>query len=331
MTGQRTADNRPGGPVNRRDGRDASNWLLAGGWEVGELHRPLTVFGDDHVVGNAFLRRVWHTPRHLSRRHSEWDGHLYVVLQVSGTLLLELRGGKRAFLSEGSFYVGPRDSIDGIRARNPSARIEVQLPVEYALVTDVGAPAFVVRHKMNQSMQWIALCSVVNSVLNSTSRACADSSEPLMQGVVELVRALTIECAGVHVRNTAQDEVREPLYIRAHGLLGRRARTEGYSVADLAAELGVTPRHLSRVFREHGTTPARALRLLRLDMARRLEDASPSLPSSEVARLSGFPSSRAMRRALRMYRQQASSPDRTAGVPGPAASAEFDTRLTIRG
>ena len=60
------------------------------------------------------------------------------------------------------------------------------------------------------------------------------------------------------------------------------------SVEQLAARLGVTGRHLRRLFLEHaGATPVRIAQTRRLQFAKRLLDET-SLPLTEVAHASGF-------------------------------------------
>ncbi len=73
---------------------------------------------------------------------------------------------------------------------------------------------------------------------------------------------------------------------------------EPLSVKGLANEVGLTREHLTRIFvREHGLGPAEFLRLVRVAEARSLRR-SGRLPLREVALRSGFPSVKAMNRAL---------------------------------
>ncbi|MFK3979119.1 GlxA family transcriptional regulator [Micromonospora sp. NPDC050397] len=70
-----------------------------------------------------------------------------------------------------------------------------------------------------------------------------------------------------------------------------------YSVPELAAVAGVSPRHLSRLFqRELGTTPARHIERLRLEAAQNLLDAGHTVTSA--AARSGFGSDENLRRAF---------------------------------
>jgi transcriptional regulator GlxA family with amidase domain len=70
-----------------------------------------------------------------------------------------------------------------------------------------------------------------------------------------------------------------------------------HGAAALAARVGVSPRHLARMFgTELGCTPARFVEQVRLDHARSLLDAGHGV--AQAARRSGFGSSETMRRAF---------------------------------
>jgi transcriptional regulator GlxA family with amidase domain len=69
----------------------------------------------------------------------------------------------------------------------------------------------------------------------------------------------------------------------------------GHTTTSLAAVVGVTPRHLARLFNaELGTSPARFVEETRLDHAKTLLDAGHSV--TEAARAAGFGSTETMRR-----------------------------------
>lgn len=71
------------------------------------------------------------------------------------------------------------------------------------------------------------------------------------------------------------------------------------TVPALADRLGVGPRHLSRLFRQHlGASPAQTAKTLRIGRAKRLLDTT-SLTMAEIAARSGFPSVRAFNAALK--------------------------------
>ncbi|GAA2240869.1 AraC family transcriptional regulator [Streptomyces ruber] len=73
---------------------------------------------------------------------------------------------------------------------------------------------------------------------------------------------------------------------------------EDLGPAALAARAGVSPRHLTRLFRAHlGTTPARAVRVARTEAAARLVRSS-GLSLAAIARRCGFGSAETLRQAF---------------------------------
>ncbi len=80
------------------------------------------------------------------------------------------------------------------------------------------------------------------------------------------------------------------------------------SVEDLAARLGIGPRHLSRLFRRHlGASPVQTARTVRLHRAKRLLDET-SLPMVDIAIHAGFRSVRCFNTAFAdVYRQPPSA------------------------
>ncbi|WSQ11804.1 DJ-1/PfpI family protein [Streptomyces sp. NBC_01231] len=73
---------------------------------------------------------------------------------------------------------------------------------------------------------------------------------------------------------------------------------EDLTPAALAARVGVSPRHLTRLFTAHlGTTPARAVRAARTEAAAHLVRSS-ALPMAAIARRCGFGSAETLRQAF---------------------------------
>ncbi len=102
----------------------------------------------------------------------------------------------------------------------------------------------------------------------------------------------TRELALPHTGLNATDPVQTAL------ALCRARYREPLGVKELAAAVGLTREHFSRLFAERtGTTPARHLRELRVAMAREMMQ-NPGTLLTEVALRCGFPSVRALRRAL---------------------------------
>ncbi|WP_405755319.1 GlxA family transcriptional regulator [Streptomyces sp. NBC_01020] len=96
----------------------------------------------------------------------------------------------------------------------------------------------------------------------------------------------------------------------------------GHSIAQLAARAALSPRHLTRLFREElGTTPARYVESVRFDTAKRALDAGHTV--GEAAGRAGYRSAETLRRAFvsrlgvspRTYQQRFRSAQRRDAVP----------------
>jgi AraC family transcriptional regulator, regulatory protein of adaptative response / DNA-3-methyladenine glycosylase II len=100
------------------------------------------------------------------------------------------------------------------------------------------------------------------------------------------------------------------------------AHGEAPSVADVAARLGVSDRHLRRIFfAEHGVTPLQYLQTRRLLLAKQLLT-DTQLPISQIALTSGFRSLRRFNAAfLGGYRMNPTRLRRTAPRDGSAAAS----------
>ena len=96
-----------------------------------------------------------------------------------------------------------------------------------------------------------------------------------------------------------------------------RLLDESGEAAGLADRLGVTDRHLRRLFAQHlGATPAAVLRTRRLDLARQLIETS-SLSMIDVAHAAGFQSLRRFNEAVR--RGLGKTPTQIRRAPAPAS------------
>jgi AraC family transcriptional regulator of adaptative response / DNA-3-methyladenine glycosylase II len=106
----------------------------------------------------------------------------------------------------------------------------------------------------------------------------------------------------------------------------RAASGDAPSLAELASRLGVSDRHLRRIFQsEHGVTPVQYLQTRRLLMAKQLLT-DTQLPVSQVALASGFASLRRFNAAFAdSYRM---SPSRLRGEAADAAPSS-DTAVSV--
>lgn len=120
------------------------------------------------------------------------------------------------------------------------------------------------------------------------------------------------------------------LAVQAAGWLDRQAAAgaeESASVAALAQRLGVSDRHLRRIFAaEHGVTPLQYLQTRRLLLAKQLLT-DTRLPVAEVALASGFRSLRRFNDAFAGHYRM--SPSRLRGSGAPAGDADEPVSILL--
>ncbi|MEQ1786866.1 MAG: AlkA N-terminal domain-containing protein [Acidimicrobiales bacterium] len=141
--------------------------------------------------------------------------------------------------------------------------------------------------------------------VTTTGIYCAPScsARPLPGNVVRFGSPAAAEAAGFRACLRCRPYRRSPstttgpeLVCRAVHLIGEGA-LDGGTEGDLAQRLGVSARHLRRLFAEHvGTTPDRLARSNRTHFARRLLD-DTDLTVTDIAWASGFGSLRQLNRA----------------------------------
>jgi AraC family transcriptional regulator of adaptative response / DNA-3-methyladenine glycosylase II len=128
---------------------------------------------------------------------------------------------------------------------------------------------------------------------------------PLRRNTLSFNHAAAAEAAGFRpCLRCRPDRVTEPGWIAAPELVCRAMRCisdgalDGATEDDLATRLGVSARHLRRMFAEHvGATPSDVARSRRAHFARRLLD-DTDLPMVQLAPAAGFNSVRQMNRVM---------------------------------
>jgi AraC family transcriptional regulator of adaptative response / DNA-3-methyladenine glycosylase II len=131
-------------------------------------------------------------------------------------------------------------------------------------------------------------------------RPICPAREPKQENVLYFRTAAAAEAAGFRpcLRCRPEAAPGTPAWLGTSGLVSRALRLisegvlDGHSVEDLADKLGVTARHLRRLFLQHlGATPLDVALTRRTHFAKRLIDET-SLPLREVAFAAGFGSLR---------------------------------------
>jgi AraC-like DNA-binding protein len=155
--------------------------------------------------------------------------------------------------------------VDGLKERIP----------EGAICLDLSTPLGVNFHR---AVNFIWQQRTPPSAL---LRAAFD--EILLQGVVSLFTPVVSD-------GMARAPDPGPAHLKRACELIRANVAEPVRIAEIASELGISPRHLEAGFRQHlGTTPQRFLRDCRLDEAnRRLTTAKPGITTTTIAYDCGF-------------------------------------------
>ena len=131
-------------------------------------------------------------------------------------------------------------------------------------------------------------------------RPVCPAREPKQENILYFRTAAAAEAAGFRpcLRCRPEASPGTPAWLGTSGLVSRALRLisegvlDGHSVEDLADKLGVTARHLRRLFLQHlGATPLDVALTRRTHFAKRLIDET-SLPLREVAFAAGFGSLR---------------------------------------
>jgi AraC family transcriptional regulator of adaptative response / DNA-3-methyladenine glycosylase II len=145
----------------------------------------------------------------------------------------------------------------------------------------------------------------------SAAAAEAAGFRPCLRCRPELAPGLSAVDAGATLAHAAAQLIEQHL-------------AEPFSVAALAARLGVTDRHLRRLFQAHfGVAPADFLRTRRLLLAKRLLTDS-ALPVTEVALAVGFGSARALQSAFARHYRFSPSALRAGRAPAPVDGLRFE-------
>ncbi|MCF0253576.1 MAG: helix-turn-helix domain-containing protein [Duodenibacillus sp.] len=154
--------------------------------------------------------------------------------------------------------------------------------------------------------QAVALSSPAGRLLKNVMRLACESLETLdardadslCQGVLCFLRPVLLE---LHRAQRSAMPQHDALRSRALDLMRKAAPRAGTTVAGIARELGVSARHLTKVFREAGSAPAAALMDVRLERARveLLEPHRAAEPVAAIALGCGFRSGAHFSRAFK--------------------------------
>ncbi|KZX21312.1 AraC family transcriptional regulator [Rathayibacter tanaceti] len=286
-------------------GEDSERWFRDRDVRVSSAHR-IRLYSDEIIGGSEFrLARIWHSPAELAL--STPPGCVLLVLQVEGSLEVTPQhsehpgpGGATRRLELRDLAILPPATRFSFAATENSARYELTVSIDALPPSTAAALASGGIRRAEPGPMQAVLLSAATEALNQRP-------QPEDPGFAFLQLALTDIAGGVlfealRVRSSGRfarpDELRE----RAEDAILLHAGDPDFSVTDLASVVEISADYLFRVFRTVGVTPAQAIRRRRVTLAHaHLERRAggSALTRDDIARLSGFRSAEALRRALR--------------------------------
>lgn len=232
---------------------------------------------DDASPGPAELEEDLRIERWLHREGTALlDAGRGRLLSICAGALLAARAG----LLDGRRCTTHHESLDALREAAP--RADVQSNRVFVLDGPLASSA--------------GITAGIDLVLALIAEQCG-----------EAVAASVAQVMVVYLRRGAQDPELSPMLANRHHLHPALHRVQDavcadpradWSLARMAAVAHVTPRHLTRLFTQHGgTTPLDYLRAIRLELARRELDRGAR--PTQAALAAGFSSDQQLRRTRR--------------------------------
>ncbi|QHC68268.1 helix-turn-helix domain-containing protein [Rathayibacter sp. VKM Ac-2759] len=278
-------------------GAEGASWFRHRGVEVVDAE-GLQLYANEIHDANTRLTRVWHSRIDIDVHIGSRDSSI-VLIQIEGVALLEMEGeGSVRELHPGGFALFPAGTTFSMRSTGEVARYEASF--------DLGnlPPAF--RERVASGLvENEPLPGYRQLVVGAASSALTfelASAQPgfafFLHGFTSFVTALIVQTLEDRAVKSGRGA---SLYDLALRVIERESKDPDFAVTELADAVGVSLRHLRRVFAEHGTTPTSALRDERLRTAYGLLSAPAGgarVSREAIAHLSGFRDARTLRRAL---------------------------------
>jgi AraC-like DNA-binding protein len=255
---------------------------------------PSHLIADEVAAPGFRAARIWHAAARLERMPT--PGVLLAVLIVDGDVEAAYGGVARS-LTAGDLVVAPDGELLELRSSDRTARFEFEVRSAEPALTPTVAEALragIVVTDAAPSFRPILLAAV-NAAFNAGLSPDAAGFAAFRLAATSLLAGLLDESLTHRVPGRSSSEAL--LHRQALETIAVNATDRSFSVAALARTLAVSDRHLRRIFQLHGTSPAQALRDARRNRARAILDSPAPPPLGEVARLAGFSSARALRRA----------------------------------
>lgn len=281
---------------------EAIRWLAERGWSVtASRSATLRLYVDELSTPRITIRRIWHTPMTLMFTGVIDDaGHgAGLVLQVEGDAQLSIGQQATHVLRPYSTAVFSTSAEMRLISHKPTARVEVLTRLTHPGWLEKDPSRIVDREAAGPS--WSVFTSLTNAVMNAAVDP-SRSSFPMIEDALESAAFALLTDTQTPVPAAGPGGRLDELYDDACRLIRQQAGDVNFTVQRLADSLGVSRRYLSKSFAARGERPNWRLRDERVNLALRMlshSSATATADSEKVAECAGFPSSRAMREALR--------------------------------
>lgn len=309
-------------------GDRATAWFSEHGWDVMTSgSRVLHVFIDELITGTVAVRRIWHTPvslvRHRAPARKNSRSHL-LILQADDRIKLSVETGPSVEISKYATAIVPTTSRATVSSSRPTARMEIDivLPSEWTTRLEAGC-----RVEHRPLATWTIATSLINAVLNSSLEEGDAPFAGVSSSLESVALSIVAEMVPIgHHKGRRSDQ----LFDEALDAIRDNAHDPDFSIELLARKLSVSRRYLARVFAEHDSSPRGRLRDARLARARHLIASGVSGQQLDhVAELSGFPSARSLREAMRASARELQSSVQADTAPRIFASSH--AQLAVSG
>lgn len=232
----------------------------------------------------------WQREKHHIKNHNSGE-----------FLLAAINSGKAIFQQEGKEVVAQQGDLVLYDTAKP---FQVHLEPESVFLLRIPRDKIInTAHAVEQcTIEAIAQKSPVSGLLintiNELSKINHSELSPLTQSqLVDSILGLLGATLDVHC-SSKSDFLRDDLFINAKNFLSKYAHEPQLSLHEVAMALGISPRHLTRVFAKYGISPMKWLWDHRLDKAKRLLKENPTLSITEIALNTGFNDSSHFSRAF---------------------------------
>ncbi|WP_424937122.1 MULTISPECIES: helix-turn-helix domain-containing protein [Bacteria] len=285
-------------------GDAARRWVERNGF-VPATNDDLRVAGDVIQRRDFLVVREWRSPARMRLPADVPADHAW--------FLFPLEGSVEHVSDSGSFHVRSEQDWMAIDPASPPLLVNKK-PFAYTAVrTDreqfreaLAMSELRLGTRLDQGDFGRCLISLLMTMFNSA----ITHTDPSFVHIVGSVRhLLTAELNASLLRDFPSGASPAPAgelqtFWRALTIIEEHYHESEFRIADLADHLGVSATYLNRAFARSGSTPLQHLERARLRTAQTLAENGTDrfLSRTEVARRSGFPSLRALQRALRKAR-----------------------------